>query len=107
MSIVQVNSVRTIANGNPDVQSIGQGQTWQNLAASRVGGTTYTNNTGRPIVVSILPSGDGIRTLQVNGVTLGYSDGAGLDTSFMAVVPNGATYLYTAGAGFTIWAELR
>ena len=35
-----------------DVQPIGVGQTWQDMTAMRVLGTTYTNNTTQPIVVN-------------------------------------------------------
>ena len=95
-------------NGN-DLTSIGIGQTWQNVAGSRVGGTTYTNSTGRPIVV--LVSGyniNGYNTYTVGGVTGQYSGSSNATTGAVGavsfVVPNGSTYSIS---GFTTWLELR
>lgn len=99
--------------------SVGVGQTWQNVSASRVNGTTYTNSTGKPIIVSI---GNYIATssyvnLTVDGIAVGYatgnSTGGAVGSSITAVVPNGSTYVFTAtvvsGAGITrqFWSELR
>lgn len=107
MSSLQVQTITNITNGIPDAQSLSQGQTWQNVSASRVGGTTYTNNTGRPIAVSIVDTGDGVRTLTVDGVIVGFVNGGGIDNSFFAIVPNGSSYVYTAGATASVWTELR
>lgn len=94
-------------------QSFGNGQTWQDVTASRNSGTNYTNSTGRAIFVSAVNSsisGGGL-TAVVSGVTvanpLNSTESVRLLCAF--VVPNGATYSITlaGGASFTKWAELR
>lgn len=98
--------------------SLGNGQTWQNVAASRVQGTTYTNSTGRSILVSISVRNTGTTygpTLTIGGILIaasGDSD-AGLNAGgakgqLTGIVPNGVTYLVTASfSAVDYWAELR
>lgn len=94
---------------------LGVGQTWQNVAASRVKGTTYTNTTGRPIEVSIGLQGTNnaeTATFTVNGVTI-YSGDPGIggtptSISITATIPNGSTYNLTSATATIIqWSELR
>jgi hypothetical protein len=102
--------------------SLGVGQTWQNVLSSRSLGTTYTNNTGKPIAVSITGEatggGNGSFGLDivVGGVTIAtgtpYAANAGYRDAVFFIVPTGATYSATAGAhllGTTAvnWSELR
>lgn len=84
---------------------LGIGQTWKALAGSRASGVTYTNSTGKAIYVSVSEAGDGIKTLVVAGVTVGYSNTTSNDIPMAAIVPPGATYVFTGG--FNYWAELR
>jgi len=98
---------------------LGVGQTWQDVTASRSNNVTYTNTTGRPILVSIIvtgsPSTDIRVVLEVDGSEVSSSTGgdAGSLTrraTVTAVIPNGSTYrigniLITAGT--IIWNELR
>jgi len=95
---------------------IGLNQTWQNLTSSRAAGTTYTNSTGKPIFVQIGGSQSGtysIFTLTVNGVvvdtwSLNLASYGATIGSVKAIVPNGATYLYTVTTGsLNNWYELR
>jgi hypothetical protein len=80
----------------------GQGQTWQNLVGSRVIGTTYTNTTGRPIMVNQTGSIASTNTVTINGVAVGSS------YTQSVVVPPGATYVVTYGSGaIANWTELR
>jgi hypothetical protein len=95
--------------------AIGVGQTWQNVAASRAVGTTYTNSTGRPITVLFSPNASGglITYANLNGVSLAFvqftPSGGGGASPFTLIVPNGATYSFANGANTTIgyWFELR
>lgn len=89
--------------------AVGVGQTWQNLTASRAFNTTYTNDTGKPIMVYCHSSGTGSSAIVVNGVTIGnfqanssYVNGNG---SF--IVPNGDTYRINSSASISNWSELR
>ncbi|WP_180001262.1 hypothetical protein [Acinetobacter sp. YH12255] len=82
-------------------QAFGVGQTWQDVKANRVTGTTYANTTGKPILV-VVNTYDG--TSIVDSVTLRYkgNDAEG-DWSF--IVPSGSTYSVTGN--IRSWAELR
>jgi hypothetical protein len=94
---------------------IGIGQTWQNVAGSRIAGTTYTNSTGKPITIAIsytCNANNTVQGLSINGVSVFaagmpvVSNGSG----FSLIVPNGATYATVTNAGtITIvsWYELR
>jgi hypothetical protein len=101
----------TFNNSSTQAQSAGLGssataQTWQNVTASRVAGTVYTNSTGYPIEVAIRQATNGF-TFYVGGVIVLYSENgfSGYVNTVSAVVPNGATYYSTNG--FTQWNELR
>ena len=97
--------------------ALGVNQTWQDVTGSRSIGTTYTNNTGKPIAVSIFKGLGSIQnaywSISVNGVSIGassqaYFNGANMQAFF--IVPVGQTYIVTNGSGTTtpqIWAELR
>lgn len=92
---------------------LGDGQTWQNVTASRAIEVTYTNTTGKPIAVSFTidgatwgyPAGIIINDVTVRGSLSYFSTG-----EVFAIVPNGATYRATnyGGGGYIIqWNELR
>jgi hypothetical protein len=105
----------TITQGDLDTSIIplGAGQTWSNLTASRTSGTTYTNSTGRPIMVTVCTNMatnarieatvGGVKIVDMGGSTI-YGD-MGLN---VFIVPNSTTYVVTATQGtIQIWAELR
>lgn len=96
----------------------GSGQTYQDVTASRVGGTTYTNSTGKPILVIITVNQSAAFVLNysitvssvvlaaVNVLTPAQSTTAVIPTTF--IVPNGSTYLLTITTGtLNKWVELR
>jgi len=98
------------------VGALGYGQTWQNVTASRVSGTTYYNTTGRPIYISL--SGGMTQnetlTIVINGVTvMNNTDNEPSGTNFSyfgsAIVPAGASYVCTSNGSpaFNVWSELR
>ena len=92
-----------------EADSLGVGQTWQNVTASRVINTTYTNTTGKPIMINIVtPYTTAWVTINVsgNGVATIDPDVNLHSATVSAIVPNGATYSVT-GAGFAVWLELR
>ena len=82
-------------------QAFGVGQTWQDVKANRVTGTTYVNTTGKPILVLVNTN---YGTSIVDGVTLRY---IGIDSEgdWSFIVPSGSTYSVTGG--IQSWAELR
>lgn len=81
-------------------QVIGVGQTWQDVTGSRVSGTTYTNSTGKPIMV-ILTFAGGSANLTINGIQTG-----AIGYLQCAIIPNGSTYS-SNGATVSKWLELR
>lgn len=107
------NLVERGADGYPtNNNSLGVGQTWQDLKASRLTGVTYTNSTGRPIFISIVTYADSnygsilyVDDKQVSNVRLLRSD-TKAGASHSCVVPNGSTYRIT-GSNSTDWSELR
>ena len=96
-----------------DLKEIGVGQTWQDVVGSRVLGTTYTNSTGKPIVVAITfgTSGTSDANFLINGVV--FWDQASVSASLSSsnarfIIPNGATYSANNSAGgIRKWMELR
>jgi hypothetical protein len=99
------------ADGGPI--GLGGGQTWQDVSGSRSSGVTYTNNTGKPIVVRAGSSGgNSTISLTVGGVLadenayLPSASGTGKIT-VMAEVPDGEDYVVTASTAIFLWSELR
>ena len=93
------------------MSSLGYGQTWQDVTASRVAGTTYYNATGKPIVVMIGASNTTASTiaLTIGGVVCW---GAVLPTNLAGgsggfIVPSGASYVGTGWTTLSKWTELR
>ena len=113
-NIKTVNSTSLLGSGDVDVTGIGVNQTWQDVTASRVAGTTYTNTTGKPIVVVIqaVSNSSWGWGISVGGVVVAWEQPStnGYTHTLVVIVPNGATYLNNAsGSGYSInkWIELR
>jgi hypothetical protein len=89
-----------------EADSIGVGQTWQDVTASRAANVTYTNTTGKPIMVVISETDNNVgATLTVNGVIVCYATTSANDVPMSAIVPNNGTYIFNAA--FIHWVELR
>lgn len=93
---------------------LGVNQTWQSVTHIRQAGVTYTNTTGRPIMVSITShcTTGGSSNLIIDGVGLCITGGGDrMQSSATGIVPNGSTYKYqsfAAGNDFLDnWHELR
>jgi hypothetical protein len=89
---------------------VGVGQTWQDVRASRAHGTTYTNNTSKPIMVNVYPNSNG-KTMDfiVNGLTVSRTNADENGSATMSViVPVGASYSVTGdNDDIDLWVELR
>ena len=96
-----------------DSKVLGVNQTWQNVSASRVAGTTYTNSTARPIQLSISYAASG----SVDDFVF-YIDGSivanesnipgGALVVLSHVIPAGSTYRVSFTGGYlNKWWELR
>lgn len=89
-----------------EAAAFGEGQTWQDMTASRSLSTLYTNTSGRPIMVKIWESPSGYFAESNHGLA-----GEGPNRSLTYIVPNGSTYGQVSNQGaaftFTKWMELR
>lgn len=106
------NTVEILCGSFLSEASVGtRGQTWQDLTGSRAMGTTYTNTTGRAIMVSVgvAQVGASITSVTVGGVVIGtITNEIGFERSLSTfLVPDGATYSLSAGNTLAKWAELR
>lgn len=98
-------------------QLLGVGQTWQDVKGSRSLGSTWTNNTGRTIQVSVtVQDSEGFTSVEVDGsVKAVQSSGRDANTAQISyatlcvTIPAGGTYVFTAHTSSTIhtWTELR
>ena len=91
----------------------GVGRTWQDVTDSRISGVTYTNTTGRDIMVSVNrsnTSGALAATGYINGIALirNFNIGSGNPSSawFDLLIPDGDTYRVDT-LGTRTWLELR
>jgi len=105
-TLVGTNISGTANNLNAGV---GVNQTWQSV--TRTSGTTYTNNTGKPIVVNAWANGitTGQVSLTVGGIVVATSSYNGSTGGIFvtAIVPNNTSYIITDTAVTTTKIELR
>ena len=103
-SSTQASSVSVLGIG-------GSAQTWQALIGSRNSGTSYTNSTGKPIMVVFnnQSSGTSTYTIVVQGVTIVNTNGIPNTATYTFIVPIGASYsiTWTNGGSNLTWSELR
>ncbi len=99
-------------------QTIGSGQSWQDVTALRAIGTSYVNDSGRPIWVSVMQqSVDGAAAMYVSGTRVCNWGNSELPPSLRyytvgtctAIIPLGSDYYVTAWGGsvWYQWLELR
>jgi len=105
-----LESIRELIFGT----TLGIAQAWEDVSSSRVSGTDYVNDTGRPIQVFLSFPDTGVTpsvSAQVNGIVLfnGTYDAGGSVSAMTAsfVVPTTASYKVTWSAGTPTWCELR
>jgi hypothetical protein len=106
----------TVANLATAAKPVGAGQTWQNMTSSRAINVTYTNDTGRPIMVNIRGAftvNQYVEILIGGSVIVAhagwnsFASGQVLGT-VSAIIPDGNTYQATSpGMNSMFWAELR
>lgn len=81
------------------------GQTWQDMTSKRASGVTYTNSTGKPIMIILVLSAD-YPSVYVNGLQITQVSSGVRNAVF--IVPNTQTYKVTFGTGSIVsWSELR
>lgn len=110
-----VNAYVTPSNAALIAQStdLGVGQTWVDVSSSRSSGSTYTNNTGKPITVIVSIRDANIFSgvlVYVGGVVIINVDDVGAQGTapYTFIVPNNTSYLVNVNSN-TIrqWTELR
>jgi len=97
-------------NALSSMSSLGYGQTWQTV--TRVNGTTYYNNTGKPIFVCTTVGTSAVNQTQIltinSVVAFNNSGGPGYAMTLTCIIPPGASYVYSGtNTGITFSAELR
>lgn len=105
-------ATKAYADGLP---TIGVGQTWTNVSASRSLDTVYTNSTGKPIqvatTISITNSSESRFYLNGNILASMESGGStGYSSTFSFIIPDGGTYEVrdqSGGVTITYWWEMR
>ena len=112
-----VNGSVTVDKLATAASSIGVSQTWTNVTSSRSEGTTYTNSTGKPIMLSITAitttgvDGYANISITINGSVVAYNSGTSRGTNQRAgctiIVPAGATYRADWSQSLVSWWELR
>lgn len=104
----------TVAAGN-DARfglMIGVGQSWVNVTSSRAAKTTYTNDTGKPILVlvSTYATKSSGANFIIDGVVVSLIGGSesAIVRPLSVIVPAGSTYSIDNDIGATrVWSELR
>ena len=104
---VSVGSATTAAHAVTYAQTIGLGQTWQNMSSSRAFNTTYTNSSTRPITVSANMTSSNTANAAIvitqNSVAItvignsGPTGSAGLYIT--TIIPPGASYIIAVTSG--------
>lgn len=111
-----VQDATTANNAVAYDQALGLGQTWTDVHTSRALGTTYTNSTGRPIMViasAVTGGANGTVEVNLNGVIYFGTTAAtsGTQSGISFIVPPSGTYVVqcTGGGSPTVgtWGELR
>lgn len=88
------------------LSSLGYGQSWQNVTASRAAGTTYYNTTGKPIQLLITVTSGNAAALLINGSTA-FPAISGQLTIQGVIIPHGASYALGNSSAPSTWWELR
>ncbi len=104
----------TVAAGN-DARfglMIGVGQSWVNVTSSRAAKTTYTNDTGKPILVLVSTYATKLSGANfiIDGVVVSLIGGSesAIVRPLSVIVPAGSTYRIDDDIGTTrVWSELR
>ena len=81
------------------------GYQWVDEAANRVVGTTYTNTTGHPIVISISTQSNVIAEMYINGNIV--TSNSGNASQLTLIVPSDHTYMINTSSNISFWYELK
>lgn len=94
-------------NANSALVAGFEGRSWVDVSASRAGGVTYTNSTGRAILVYIRGVSGSIPNITCNGVVVGQISNSGVSSGSTFIVPNGGSYSVALAFTMGNWSEFR
>ena len=124
-SLISTDGTKTVlVKDLVDVAPIGVGQTWQDVKSARVAGTTYTNGTAEPIMISVTSRAEFSEstanlTVHIDGIIVSSTKATGRPTitygeaTASLIVSSGSTYKVEIDIvedhtpAITHWAELR
>lgn len=89
---------------------IGLGQGWVDVTSTRALDATYTNSTGKSIMVFVTKdnTGNSAWMFYINGVSIGSINGYGTNNSTSTIIPKGSTYMADTLTGILLkLVELR
>jgi hypothetical protein len=94
------------------MSSLGYGQVWTDITASRALSTTYYNTTGKPISIQVVVFANNgeTTTLTVNGLgiyVLNNYTGNDFQGTLTAIVTPSGSYSVASTAALNSWFELR
>lgn len=100
------------SKGYADDVSIGVGQSYLDVTASRSQNVTYTNSTGKPIFVIIehTQSANTTATITLSSVSFRVGSASAQTANVNSttfIVPNGSTYRISGASSVSKWLELR
>jgi len=106
------NAIQNNTEQIENLSLLGVGQNWVDLLSSRSKSVLYTNDTGKPIQVSIslLKNSISVTEFLIDGVTVAKPHGTATTNivNIQCIVPHGSTYILS---GYVLaiyaWAELR
>lgn len=96
----------------PTAIGLGVGQTWQDVTSSRNIGTTYTNDTGKPIEIFVqlkpVTTGGFSANAYINGALVA-TNATGIEKEITLIIPNQTSYSIsnTSNVNKSKWLELR
>lgn len=112
-SLVSPAKIKAAIDANV-TEGVGEGQTWQNMIASRANNTQYQNTTGKPIMVFVTGGAvSGTTNITAYAGTtsanliIGRSDSRYGFPSVSFIIPDQHYYKVSAGNGIQYWTELR
>lgn len=107
----QANSLSEVSEA---LEFLGGAQEWSNVTASRSVNTEYTNETGKPIIVSVIAYANTANVriaANVGTVNIANTLIANTTQTIQVLVPSGRTYMIrttnTSNTTINSWAELR
>lgn len=110
-------AVTNATNSTNCTTALGYSQSWTDVTSSRALSFTYTNNTGKPIMLVVNATRGGASTstlnISVNGgssfqFAVNTNSGGGNSCSGSIVIPNGQTYnVSSPDSSLVSWWELR